>query len=83
MSLPRAVQVPAVIMPRDPETVCIQTILVPEIRISGHELLSEYLESNLTPDEAETLAFNLWKDARRARYHAAINARIAARKAEP
>lgn len=58
---------PRVWMPRDPEMVCIHAPINDP---------NEYYESNLTPDEAETLAWELWTDARRARYLRLVNARV-------
>jgi hypothetical protein len=59
--------VPSVWMPRNIEEVCIKTPLgTPE----------EYLETTLTPEEAETLAFDLWADARRARHCREVSLRL-------
>ena len=67
----RAVMRPRVIMPRDPEMVDMH------IPVTGPE---DFLESRLTPDEAETLAWDLWTDARRARHLREVNARLAKRR---
>lgn len=71
--LPRAVMVPYVMMPYDPETVVIRT------PTSNPE---SYFETILTPDEAEKLAFDLWGAARRGTYMRKTNDRLRSRKAE-
>lgn len=66
MMLPRSVMTPNVWACRNPEMVCYRTPI-------GNP--NEYFETNLTPSEAETFAFDLWRAARQARYLAGVNRR--------
>jgi len=65
---PRSIMVPKVWQSHDPEMVEIRTVI---------DEPNVYYESRLTPEEAETLAWELWTDARRARSRGEANKRLA------